>query len=35
MAAIGAREGMRPAVGGADWTWAKMGREQEVGVFHG
>jgi len=32
MAVVGAKEGMRPVVGGANWTWAKMGHEQEVGL---
>lgn len=35
MAAMGAKEGMRPAVGGANWTWSTMGREQEVGLTSG
>jgi hypothetical protein len=32
MAAMGAKEGMRPVDSGANWTWATMGREQEVGL---
>jgi len=35
MAAMGAREGMTPAVGGANWTWATMGHGQEVGLTSG
>jgi len=35
MAAMGAKEGMRPVVGGGNRTWATMIREQEVGLTSG